>query len=186
MGTDTPVKIGMMAGVLALLIAGCMLCSLRGSNTAQAQAAANPPHSATTASHPYLQPPPAPKPMTPKKLASAGVVDPFQGGPAPRKEVKHPVPDLALVYSVPPVRPEQRIPYHNSGGQFLPPPIGRFAGTIYNSNGQLLAIFEDRDGISHQVHVGDQVGNLMVKTVEPEVMVVVDNEKIEHRLKLHG
>jgi len=245
MGSDNKVKIGIMAGVLALLIvAFVMFMSFHGGSSesptnpppnnpsasrptpsqptaarpaqpgmpphAGAPTATVPPHAVPPApgQHPAvamtppkptpppppvgLQPPSRPTAITPKPLSTAGLFDPFQGGPPPYRAPKPPkIPDLALVMTVPSVTP-QRDRYRTPGSVTatathpLPPPAGRLAGWIYNNNGQIVAIFEDADGISHSVHVGDQVGNLTVKSITQDTLVMVDQDQNEQQLKLQG
>jgi len=68
------------------------------------------------------------------------------------------------------------------------PPIGRHAGWIFNNdNGQIVALFEDRDGIAHTVHVGDQVSGFKVLAITPEYLLMQDiNKGRDIKLKLQG
>lgn len=66
-------------------------------------------------------------------------------------------------------------------------PIGRHAGWIYNSNGQVIAILEESDGTVRSVRIGDEVGNYRVKAITSDTLVLVDIDTgREQQLKLQG
>lgn len=137
---------------------------------------------------PMLPHPPPPTIKAPQPIAA--VFDPFQGGPNPPPKPPPPPPviwpQMVMASTLPPMLPEKSLI-----GNYQPlaiqaePPVGRMAGWIYN-NGQIIAIFEDVDGITRSLRVGDPVGNLTVKTITPEYMVMVDENGVKHTLKLQG
>lgn len=63
-----------------------------------------------------------------------------------------------------------------------PPQIGRFAGWLYNSEGQVVAIFEDDNRNTRAVRVDDELTvqdegrmrQMRVKAISPEYIVLVD------------
>ena len=137
---------------------------------------------------PKLNLPPPPQIASMQQVES--VLDPFVNGPVlPPPPKPKPWPQMVLVSVVPP-----EVPYHPIDNRNIPPTairrqgqaFGRMAGWIYNSNGQITAIFEDTDGIAHSVHVGDQIGNLTVKSISPEFMEIVDDNGSAHKLKMQS
>ncbi len=137
-----------------------------------------------------LPPPPLPRIAVAKAITSA-VFDPFAGGPMPPKPpTLKPWPALVMISAVPPVLP-QNLDYLNNRNNPtvqhpVEPQVGRMAGWIYNNNGQIIAIFEDADGIARNVHVGDKVNDLTVTTITPESMELVDSNGVLHKLKMQG
>jgi len=138
-----------------------------------------------------------PKPVAPTALVQptliASLPDPFIGGPPPKPKPKPPPPPPpeVRVVAVPPIfaTPNGLRIRRTSGStpsRNIEPPVGRHAGWIYNSNGQVIAIFEDNDGIAKAVRVGDEVEGMTVKTIAPDFIVMVDQDGKEHKLKLQG
>ena len=154
------------------------------------------------AAKPIALPPPKPvglpkppPPALPPAPIVAAVFDPFAGGPnppPPPKKIPPPVwPSMVMTTTMPPMRPqkiftvEPGTPFLASGAP-VEPPIGRMAGWIFNTNGQIIAIFEDVDGVTHSLRAGDPVGNYRVTTITPEYMMLMDANHIKHKVKLQG
>ncbi|MHB9107469.1 MAG: hypothetical protein ACYDCO_10480, partial [Armatimonadota bacterium] len=101
-----------------------------------------------------------------------------------------PEPPRLVVASLPPMNPTPTRQPHSTGTYTVvpvEPPPGRHAGWIYNnSNGQIVAIFEDRSGVAHTVQVGDQVDGMQVMSITPETLTLRDKRGTEYRLKLQG
>jgi hypothetical protein len=121
--------------------------------------------------------------------------DPFAGGPPkPPPQPKPVPPPVITIAALPPVSPvPDRLHRPRYDGTTLRieqrpvPTLGRHAGWIFNSgSGQVVAIFEDQDGTSRTVRVGDQVGNQRVKAILPDALILVDQTGEEHRLPLQG
>lgn len=145
---------------------------------------------AAAPAEPMLKPPPAPSIAAMVQLSTAGMKDPFAGFPPPPPPQKQvPYPQVVPVSSVPPV-----MPVRSKGNPItltttiIPKeaPIGRLAGWIFNNNGQIVAIFEDADGITRTVRVGDQVGGYTVQSITPDMLVMVDDKGAVQKLKLQG
>ncbi len=148
------------------------------------------PASVNTAPQPPAIPLPSLPPF-PTAPAIIGVFDPFVGGPNPpkHKKAKPPVwPAMVMAYTAPATLPQKSDvnTFFQTASAPAEPQVGRMAGWIFNNNAQIVAIFDDVDGITHSVRVGDQVGDLTVKTITPEYMVVVDENGVKHTLKLQG
>ncbi len=162
----------------------------------QAPAAARPggrPAPGRAGTPPPAQPNLIPVPHVPGIPMAAmipAVFDPFVGGPkkiVPPPPVPVYWPPMEIAYKVSPALPQK---LGSGTGPInvatIEAPLGRMAGWIYNNNAQIVAIFEDQDGITHSVRVGDSVGNLKVTAITPEYMVVVDDNGDKHTLKLQG
>ena len=206
MGSDNTTKIAIMAAVLAVLIVGFVLFFLRGSgNTGTASNPGGPTTGTAsripgqpgapamagiTPSAPALQPPPPPKILQAPTLAMTGILDPFKGGPYTPPPLPPKWPYVVPVSTVPSVLPYKTRPpmppadYY--GDAPIEMPAGRLAGWIFNNNGQIVAIFEDTDGVAHTVHVGDDVAGYHVKAIMPDIITLVDKDGVEHQLKLQG
>jgi hypothetical protein len=135
----------------------------------------------TTPTPPALAPP---KPATWKDI--------FAGGPV-KKVVKKKVeekPAQVAVYDVPAIAftPDRTKGYGQSTNveHRVDAPIGRHAGWMYNTNGQVVAIFEDSDGNARAIRVGDEIEGLRVKAIAQDSLILVDGGGHEKRLKLQG
>jgi len=136
---------------------------------------------------PLKAPPP---PGLPKPVSTG---DPFANGPKPPPlpPPDPPPPPIVRVAAIPPMSPASS---RRRGPVGIPssiivaqaPPVGRHAGWIYNSNGQIIAIFEDAAGNARSLHVGDSVEDKRVKAISPEYLVLVDDAGREQQLKLQG
>jgi hypothetical protein len=67
-----------------------------------------------------------------------------------------------------------------------PAPLGRHAGWVYNTNGQIWAIFEDSDGAARAVRVGDEIGGYTIKAIAQDYVVLADGDGQEQKIKLQG
>jgi hypothetical protein len=141
-----------------------------------------------------LLPPVAlPIPPRPAPSRTTGWKDIFAGGPArqPRQEPLKPVrwPEVT-VYSVPTVNMTKD--HHRVGTpgtaieRTVDAPPGRYAGWLYNSNGQVAAIFEDRDGNARAVRVGDEIEEYRVQVITRDALILVDGRGRERRVVMQG
>ncbi len=140
-------------------------------------------------------PAPAAPPTPGSPVFVAGLPDPFQGGPPPKPKPKPPPPPppevkisaIPSFFATP-----NGIRHHTySGGSTISarnaePPLGRHAGWIYNSNGKVMAIFEDNDGNAKAVGVGDPVDDMTVKVITPTYIILADADGKEHKIPLQG
>jgi hypothetical protein len=129
----------------------------------------------------------------PTRVAAA--FDPFKGGPYTKpKPLPPPPPPLTTVYALAPALPQpDRFKGADKGGGGIvivqkAAPIGRHAGWIYNSNGQVWAVFVDNKGVAQAVTVGTPVaGGMHVKAISPQYLVLADDATgREERIKLEG
>lgn len=167
-------------------------------------AAAAPPSAA-----PQLLEPPTPAPAQLAVPVKAVEKDPLGGGAMPKRAraVKPPPPPAEVkVFELPPIAPEKNrlrrggwrmgggaTPGTPGGGtpvaaneRAKPAPIGRHAGWVYNTNGQIWAIFEDSDGAARAVRVGDEIGGYTIKAIAQDYIILADGEGKEQKIKLQG
>lgn len=138
--------------------------------------------------------PPAPLTPAAAKPPVAALPDPFSGGPKPPPPPPKPkasqLPSLITLVNIPSITlakgPGSVIPRTGPTVRDVPQPVGRHAGWIYSTNGQVVAIFEDRDGVTRSVRVGDDVGGLRVKAITPDALVLVDDAGREQRIRLQS
>jgi hypothetical protein len=156
---------------------------------------------------PQLSQPPAPVPAGLPAPVAASWSDPFKGGPPPPKRPLKPPPPPAevKVFELPPIAVvTDRVRRGGGGGGWKPgpgntggtqpaggervreAPVGRHAGWIYSSNGQIWAIFEDSDGAARAVRVGDEIGGYRVKAIAQDHIILADADGREQKLKLQG
>ncbi|MHB9026880.1 MAG: hypothetical protein ACYC7E_22325 [Armatimonadota bacterium] len=145
------------------------------------------------AAAPGYKPPPTPAVKdTPTRVAALS--DPFRFGPyKPPPKPQPPPPPLVTMWSVAPTLPQPDRFKPASGGTDIvvvdkKPPMGRHAGWIYNSNGQVWAVFVDSNGVAKSVTVGTPVaGGMHVKAISPQYLILADDATgREERIKLEG
>lgn len=156
---------------------------------------------------PAVSPLPAHVEPTPAQLTlsiPAIAKDPLGGGPKPKPPPPPPPPPPAevKVFEIPPVSPTPdrirrggsnfvsggNVPGNNGSGteRTKQAPLGRHAGWVYNTNGQIWAIFEDSDGTARAVRVGDEVGGYTVKAIAQDYIILTDAEGKDQKIKLQG
>lgn len=127
---------------------------------------------------------------TPNEVLVTGYASQLAKARSVLKTFDVPEPPRLVVASLPPMNPTPTRQFRREGTYTvvpIEPPPGRHAGWIYNnSNGQIVAIFEDRSGVAHTVQVGDQVDGMQVIAITPETLTLRDKRGTEFRLKLQG
>lgn len=134
------------------------------------------------------------KPPTPADLGEVG--DPFGKFlvPVPRPPKPKPPTYVRLQWMPPSVpRPSREREListpPNVERKPAPPQLGRFAGWMYNSDGQVVAIFEDENRNSRAVRVDDllmvldggRMRQMRVKAISPEYLILVDQATGDER-----
>jgi hypothetical protein len=138
------------------------------------------------------EPPAPPTPALPAIIA--GLPDPFKGGPPPPPPPKPPPPPppevkisrIPSFFATPHGLGRSRPTGSTISAKNLESPVGRHAGWIYNSNGQVVAIFEDNDGTAKAVRVGDEFDGFVVKVITPEYLLLKDQDGKEIKVPLQG
>ncbi|MHB9132498.1 MAG: hypothetical protein ACYDBB_15615 [Armatimonadota bacterium] len=137
--------------------------------------------------------PAAPAITAPTVRITNALADPFSGFPLPPPPpLPPPRPPRMRIAMLPPsaAKPDRVVRVSRpTGGATAPkkPSVGRHAGWIFNSHGQVVAIFEDREGNAKAIKVGDDVEGMRVKAILPDRIVLVDDTSgREETVKLQG
>ncbi len=172
-----PLKV-VSLGLPVLLIAGVGLLTIPGRRAASHPL---PPVAATTPTAPTAGvraafiPPHAPAPPSlPRPVHIA--VDPFAGGPAPKKSViacGMPLPPIVRYYVIPPVLVTPPPVMHRLEPCRDVPIIGRYLGYLNNvQTGKTYAVFEDPSGRQRTLAVGATIDDMKVIAISPHALLL--------------